>query len=115
MFESGCECCRFLQGCVVGGFCLGRRYVGDRFEEPAVVEPVDPFERGVLDGLQGAPGSTPMDHLCFVEPVDRLGESVVVAVADAADGRHKTGLGQPLRVPDRDVLGGFSRSSQRPA
>ena len=25
-----------------------------------------------------------MDHLCFVEPVDRLGESVVVAVADAA-------------------------------
>ena len=45
-----------------------------------------------------------MDHLGFVEPVDRLGERVVVAVADAADGRHEAGLGEALGVLDRDVL-----------
>ena len=45
-----------------------------------------------------------MDHLGLVEPVDRLGERVVVAVADAADRRHQAGLGQALRILDRDVL-----------
>ena len=41
-----------------------------------MVEPVDPFERGVLDGLEAAPGSAPVDHLGFVEAVDCLGQSV---------------------------------------
>jgi hypothetical protein len=41
-----------------------------------------------------------MDHLGFVEPVDRLGECVVVAVADAADRPHEPGLGETLRVLD---------------
>ena len=83
--SSGGERCRFLQGCVVGGFGFSRRDMADRLQKPAVVEPVDPFERGVLDRLQRSPRPAPMDHLGFVEPVDRLGECVVVAVADAAD------------------------------
>jgi len=45
-----------------------------------------------------------MDHLDLVEPGDGLGKRVVVAVADAADGRHQAGLGQSLRLLDRDVL-----------
>jgi hypothetical protein len=45
-----------------------------------------------------------MDQFGFVEPIDRFGERVVVAVADAADRRHETGLGQALRILDRDVL-----------
>ena len=65
---------------------------------------MDPFERGVLDRLERSPRPAPVDHLGLVEPVDRLGERIVVAVADAADGRHQVGLGQSLRVPDRDVL-----------
>ena len=93
-----------LQAGVVGGFGFGRRDVADRLEQAAVVEPVDPFERGVLDGFERAPRPAPMDHLGFVEAVDRLGERVVVAVADAADRRHETGLGQALGVLDRDVL-----------
>ena len=89
---------------IVGGFGFGRRHVADRLQQAAVVEPVDPFERGVLDGFQRAPRPAPVDHLGLVEPVDRLGERVVVAVADAADRRHEAGLGETLGVLDRDVL-----------
>ncbi len=37
-------------------------------------------------------------------PVDRLGESIVIGVADAADGRLDAGLSQALGVFDRGVL-----------
>jgi len=89
---------------VVIGFGFRRRDVTDRREQAAVVEPVDPFEGRVLDGFQRPPRPAPMDHLGFVEPVDRLGERVVVTVADAADRWHETGLGEPLGVLDRHVL-----------
>ena len=49
-------------------------------------------------------GATSMDDLGLVEAVDRLGESVVVGVADAADRRLDAGLSQALGVLDRDVL-----------
>ena len=45
-----------------------------------------------------------MDDLGLVETVDRFGQGVVVAVADAADRRLDPGLGQALGVFDRDVL-----------
>ncbi len=49
--------------------------------------------------------ATPVvDGLGFVETVDRLGERVVVAVADPADRWLDAGLGQTLGVFDRDVL-----------
>lgn len=63
-----------------------------------VVEPVNPFERGVVDGFDAAPGSAPVDHLSFVEAVYRLGQSVVVAVADTAQLRLDAGLGEALGV-----------------
>ena len=46
-----------------------------------------------------------MDNLGFVKTFDRLGQSIVVAVADAAYRRLDTGFGQALGVFDRDVLG----------
>ncbi len=46
-----------------------------------------------------------MDDLGLVEAVDRLGESVVVAVADAADGGLDAGLGQALGVADAERIG----------
>ena len=61
-------------------------------------------KRRVLDGFEGAPRSTPMDDLGLVEAVDRLGQSIVVAVADAADRRLDPGLGEALGVLDRHVL-----------
>jgi hypothetical protein len=69
-----------------------------------MVEPVNPFERGVLDSFEAAPGSAPVDHLGFLESVDRLGQSVVVAVADTADRRPDAGLGETLGVLDKHIL-----------
>ena len=93
-----------LKPCIVRGHGLSWRDVADWREQAAVVEPVDPFEGGEFDGLEGPPWAAAMDHRGFVEAVDRLGESVVVAVADAADRRFDTGLGQALGVLDGHAL-----------
>lgn len=45
-----------------------------------------------------------MDGLGFVEAVDRLGQRVVVGIADRADRGFDPGLGQALGVFDRHVL-----------
>ena len=87
---------------------LGGRNVADRLEEAAVVEPVHPFEGGELDGVQRAPGPAAADDLGPEQADDALGQSIVVAVADAADRGLDAGLGQALGVADRDVLGDLS-------
>ena len=63
---------------------FGGRDIADRFEQPPMVEPVDPFKRGVFDSLEAAPGSTPVYDFGFVKAVDGLGQGVVIAVADAS-------------------------------
>jgi hypothetical protein len=77
-----------------------------------MVEPVHPFQGRELDGVEVLPRPTPMDDLGLVEPVDGLGERVVIAVADAADRGLDARFRQPLGVANGDVLGGFNRSSQ---
>lgn len=47
-----------------------------------MIEPVDPFERGIFDGFERSPGTAPVDDLGLVKTVDRLGQSVVITVAD---------------------------------
>jgi hypothetical protein len=37
---------------IVARFSLGRRDIFDRLQQSSMIEPVDPFERGELDGLQ---------------------------------------------------------------
>jgi hypothetical protein len=54
-----------------------------------------------------------MDELGLIEAIDRLGESVVVGIADAANRRLDAGVRQTLGILDRDVLGRFKWSSQR--
>ena len=78
-----------------------------------MVEPAYPFQGRELHRLERAPRAATMNDLCFVEAVDRLCESIVKGVADAADRRFDPGLSQAFGVFDRDVLGGFKRSSQR--
>jgi hypothetical protein len=46
-----------------------------------------------------------MNHLGLEEADHRLGERVIVAVADAADGGLDPGVGEALGIFDRDVLG----------
>ena len=53
-----------------------------------------------------------MDHLGFEQDVDGLGEGTAVAVANAADRGLDASLGEPVRVAQREVLGGFKWSSQ---
>lgn len=88
----------------VARFDLSGRHVADRFEKPAGVEPIDPFEGGELDRLEGPPRSTAMDHLGLEQTVDRLGQGVVVRVADAADRGLDARLRQSLRVAQGKVL-----------
>src|SRR3954454_22105678 len=54
-----------------------------------------------------------MDELGLVEAIDRLGESVVVGIADAANRRLDACPRQALGILDRDVLSEFKWSSQR--
>ena len=70
-----------------------------------MVEPVHPFERGELDGFEGPPWSTSMDELRLVKAVDGLGERIVVAVADAADGWLYPGFCQAFSVFYGNVRG----------
>ena len=43
-----------------------------------MVEPVDPFGGGVLDVIDGLPRLAWFDQLGLVQPVDRLGQRVVI-------------------------------------
>ena len=61
---------------VVGGLELGWWEMADGLQEPAVVEPVDPLQGGVLDLVQAPPRATPADQLGLVQPNDRLGQRV---------------------------------------
>lgn len=48
-------------------FGFDRRYVADGLEQSTMVEPVDPFDPGVLDGFEAASRPTRVDHLRFVD------------------------------------------------
>ena len=74
-----------VQHGIVALLGLSGRDVSDRLQKPPVVEPVDPFQRRKLDGFERTPGPTSMDDLGLVKPIDGLCESIVIAVANAAD------------------------------
>ena len=70
-----------------------------------MVEPVAPFERGVFDGLEAAPPSSPVDDLRFVQAVHRLGQSVAVTdIADRELCRVDPGFGEALGRLDGHIL-----------
>jgi hypothetical protein len=58
---------------VEGGVELGRRDVADGLQEPAVVEPVDPLQGGVLDLVDALPGAAAADQFGLVRADDGLG------------------------------------------
>src|SRR5260370_37271401 len=97
---------------VVEGVELGGRDHADLPVEPSLVEPVDVLEGRVLDVVESPPGSVVANHLRLVEPVERLGQGVVVAIPAGTHGRRHTGVGKALRVADRQILGEFNQSSQ---
>lgn len=62
------------------------RDVADRLQQPAIIEPIDPVQRGELDRLEAPPWPAPVNELSLVEAVDDLGERVVVRISDTAEG-----------------------------
>ena len=89
---------------IIHQFKLRRRNVANRFEQPAVIEPIDPIECGVLDIVKLTPGTTVVNDLGLEQSDDRLGQRVVVRIADAADRRLDAGLLQALSVTNREIL-----------
>ena len=83
---------------------FGWRYVAYSLQKTAVVEPINPFECGELHSFEVAPWSSSMDDLGLVKPVDRLGESVVVGIADTSDGGLDARFRQSLGIANGDVL-----------
>ena len=65
-----------FQRSVVVGLGFGRRDVADRLEQAPIVEPVDPFEGGILYGLEAAPRAASVDDFRFVETVDGFGQAL---------------------------------------
>jgi len=88
----------------VDGLEFGGRDHADLPVEPSLVEPVYVLEGGVLDVLEPPPGSLVANQLRLVEPVERFDQGVVVAVAAGANGRRHAGVGEALRVADRQVI-----------
>jgi hypothetical protein len=57
---------------IVGGLKLRRWDIADWLQEPAVVEPVDPLQGGVLDLVEALPGATAADQFGLVQPNEAL-------------------------------------------
>src|SRR5438552_18207408 len=72
--------------------------------EAMMIQLVDVDHGGVFDVLESMPRAVEMDEFRLVQPVEGFGERVVVAVAPRADRRDRAGLGEPLRVPDSEIL-----------
>ena len=86
-----------------GGLELGGRDHADLPVEPSLVEPVHVLEGGVLDVVESSSGPMVANHLRLVEPVERFGQGVVVAVSAGANGGRHAGVGEAFRVADRQV------------
>src|SRR3954453_8075704 len=108
--------CRWLS--VVGGFELGGWDVAEDAVQPAVVVPVDPFHRRVLDVIDRLRRVRPeratlADHLGLEQADSRLGQRIIIGVTDAADRRCDTLEGESLGERNRRILPELNRWLQR--
>ena len=103
MFESGHHG-QLVQLFIVARLGLGGWDISDRLEEAVVIEPMDPREGGEFHGFEVVPRSTAVDQFGFEQAVDRLGQRIVVGIADASDRGFDADLGKPLGLADADIL-----------
>ena len=85
-------------GCGVAG--VG----GDLAVEPVMVEPIDVGHGGELDIVESPPRPLTVDQFPLVEPDDRLGQSVVLAVASRSDRSNDVVFSETLGVSNRQIL-----------
>ena len=69
-----------------------------------MVEPRHPFEGRQFHRFPCPPRAAPVNQFRLVQPIDRLGQGVVLAVVLAAHGGFNTCFGETLAVADADVL-----------
>jgi hypothetical protein len=93
-----------VQTGIASFFGLSGQDVVDGLQTAAVIEPVDSFQLGKFDGLEGSPRAAPVNDLVLVKAVDGFRQGIVAAVTDAADRRLHTGLCQTLGVFYRQIL-----------
>ena len=91
-------------GAVVLLLELRRGKIAQRFQDALRVAPGDPIQCRVLHFIKALPRPPAMDHLRLKNADDRLGQRVIVRIANAADRRRGAGVGQPGGVAHRDVL-----------
>ena len=72
-------------------------------QQTPVIEPVDPFQGYEFHRLQASPGAPRANHLGLVQPDDRLGQGVIVRIANTAHRLPDAGLGQAVDVADRET------------
>ncbi len=94
------DCLALLAPAVCLGF--GRWDVSDGLPQSVVVEPRDPLERGEFDRLACLPGRASMYQLGLVQPVDRLGRRVIVALGTAIERRAHLVPTDPMQNPRQD-------------
>ncbi len=68
---ESCRDGRPSEFCVISGSRLGGWNVADRLKQPPMIEPVDPFERSHLNGLQVVPQPTPWSMVTLISPYRR--------------------------------------------
>ena len=109
----------WFEASVVRLLDLDRRAVIGLAVETSVVPPPHVLERRELDLLDRPPRALSTDQLGLVEPVDCLGEGVVVAVTDAPCRRGRAELVDAIRVDDpevvRPMIGVVDEVIERPA
>ena len=93
-------------------FIFGKSLFSARAVWAAVVIPVDPIGGGQLDLVTSAPRVLAVDQLVLEQADRRLGQRVIVRVADGADGGVDTRVLQPYGEGDRCVLLEFNLSLQ---
>jgi hypothetical protein len=79
-----------------------------------VVVPVDPFQGGELDVGERLPGAVAVDLLGLEEADRALGQGVVVAIADRADGGVDASVDQAAGEREARVLPGLKGSGTPP-
>ena len=84
MFESGGHR-RFFKLSIIHRFIFSWRDVSNRFEKPAIIEPVDPFQGCVLHILDVLPRTALTNDFRFVKTIDRFSQGIVIRVSNTAD------------------------------
>lgn len=90
-------------GLIVSCDDLGWGAVSEGFVEPSGVPPVNPVHRRELDFCYPCPGLG-VDQLRLVEPVDCLGEDVVVGIANRSGRGGDAMVGKQTSISAGDVL-----------